>query len=82
MDYFEQQKMLGYKPGECVSDVKLGEELEMKRNYGVIISTKLRTGMGPMVTDTLWLLEVGAHEKRAQNSTTRCNALCIDLDSV
>lgn len=82
MDYFEQQKMLGYKPGECVSDVKLGEELEMKRNYGVILSTRLRTGMGPMVTDALWLLEVGAHEERAQNSTTRCNALCLALDSV
>lgn len=82
MDYFEQQKMLGYKPGECVSDVKLGEELEMKRNYGVILSTRLRTGMGPMVTDALWLLEVGAHEESAQNSTTRCNALCLALDSV
>lgn len=44
-----------------MSDVKLDEELEMKRNYGVILSTRLKTGMGPVVTDALWLLEVGAH---------------------
>lgn len=61
MDYYEQQKTLRYKPGECVSDVKLGEELEMKRDHGVILSTRLRTGMGLVVTVALWLLEVGAH---------------------